>query len=158
MDTMEWTKQSEEMLKTWTDAQKKMWDECMKVMQGFGQSPSTQVWERTVDTWNQTIQQFLDAQVQGARLWTDNVTKAKGTDEATEWGKQSQDLVTRLTETQKQLWGNWFELVKKLDPSNMMNWTRDGQKFVQTWQETMQNAFNAQTEWLRTTSQARRKP
>ena len=42
METMEWTKQSEEMLKTWTEGQKKMWEDYMKVMQGFGQSPSTQ--------------------------------------------------------------------------------------------------------------------
>ena len=157
METMEWTKQSEEMLKTWTDAQKKMWDECMRVMQGFGQSPSTQVWEKTVDTWNHTMQKLLDAQVEGARLWAENITKAKGTEEAAEWAKQGQDLIARLTETQKQLWGNWFELVKKLDASNMMNWARDGQKFVQTWQETIQKAFNAQTEWLRTTGQARNK-
>jgi len=158
METMEWTKQSEEMFKTWTDAQKKMWDECLKVMQGFGQSPSTQVWEKTVDTWNQTTQKFLDAQVEGARLWAENVTKAKGTEEGAEWGKQGQELITRFTETQKQLWANWFELVKKLDPSNMMNWPRDGQKFVQSWQDTIQKAFNAQAEWLRTTSQARKKP
>jgi len=156
METMEWTKQSEEMLKTWTEAQKKMWDDCMKVMQGFGQSPSTQVWEKTVDTWNQTMHKFLDAQVEGARVWAENITKAKGTEEATEWAKQGQDLIARLTETQKQLWANWFELVKKLDPSNMMNWPRDGQKFVQTWQETIQKSFNAQTEWFRTTAQARK--
>jgi hypothetical protein len=109
-----------------------------------------------VDTWNQTIQELLDAQGQGARLWTENITKAKGAEQAAEWSKQGQDLIARLTETQKQLWANWFELVKKLDPSNVTSWTRDGQKFMQTWQETIQKAFNAQTEWLRTTGQARK--
>jgi hypothetical protein len=157
METMEWAKQSEELLKTWTDAQKRMWDECMKVMQGFGQSPSTQAWEKTVDTWDHTMQKFLDAQVEGARVWAETIAKTKGSENAAEWAKQGQDLVTRLTETQKQLWGNWFDLVKKLDASNMMNWGRDGQKFVQTWQETIQKAFNAQTEWLRTTAQTRNK-
>jgi hypothetical protein len=156
METMEWTKQSEEMLKTWTEGQKKMWDDCMKVMQGFGQSPSTQAWEKTVDTWNQTIQKLLDAQVEGARLWAEKITKAKGAEQGAEWAKQGQDLIARVTETQKQLWANWFELVKKLDPSNVTNWTRDGQKFMQTWQETIQKAFNAQTEWLRTTGQTRK--
>jgi hypothetical protein len=129
----------------------------MKVMQGFGQSPSTQAWEKTVDTWNHTMQKFLDGQVEGARLWAENITKAKGTEDTAEWTKQGQDLIARFTETQKQLWGNWFELIKKLDASNMMNWPRDGQKFVQTWQETIQKAFNTQTEWLRTTAQARNK-
>jgi hypothetical protein len=134
METMEWAKQSEEMLKTWTDAQKKVWDDCMKALQGFGKSPSTQVWEKTVDTWNQTIQKSLDAQVEGARHWVKNFTTAKGTPEETaEWAKQGQEMITRLMETQKQLWETWFELVKKLDVSNMMNWTRDGQKFTVHW-------------------------
>ena len=66
-------------------------------------------------------------------------------------------MITRLTETQRQLWGNWFEFVKKLDTSNIMNWTRDGQNFVQSWQETIQKTLDSQAEWLRTAGQARKK-
>jgi len=158
METMEWVKQSEEMLKTWTDAQKKVWDDCMEALQGFGKSPSTKVWEKTVDTWNQTIQKSLDAQVEGARHWVKNFTTAKSTPQETaEWAKQGQEMIMRLMETQKQLWETWFEFVKKLDVSNMMNWTRDGQKFIQSWKETIQEAFEAQAESLRTTGQARKK-
>ena len=158
METMEWTKQSEDMLKSWTEAQKKMSEDSLKAMQGFGKSPSTAVWEKTVDTWNQTIQKVLDAQVESARGWAENVTTAKGTpQEIAEWAKQGQDMITRLTETQKQLWGNWFEFAKKLDASNMMNWTQDAQKFLQSWQETIQKAQTAQTEWLKTAGQASKK-
>ena len=157
METMEWAKQSEEMLKTWTEAQKKVWDDCMKALQGFGKSPSTEVWGKTVNTWNQTIQKSLDAQVEGARQWVKNFTTAKGTPQETaEWAKQGQEMTTRLMETQKQLWETWFEFVKKLDVSNMMNWTRDGQKFIQSWQETIQEAFEAQAESLRTVTSRRK--
>lgn len=158
METMEWAKQSEEMLKTWAETQKKMWDDWMKAVQGSGKSPSTEVWEKTVDTWNQTIQRLLDAQVEGARHWAENFTTAKGTPEETaEWAKRGQDIITRWTETQKQLWGSWFEVIKKLDASNMMNWARDGQKFIQSWQETIEKALDSQAEWFRTTGQARKK-
>jgi len=158
METMEWTKQSEEMLKTWTETQKKLWDDCLKAMQGFGKSPSTEVWVQTVDTCNQTIQSVLDAQVEAARVWAENVTTAKGSpQEIAEWAKQGQEMITRLTEMQRQLWGNWFEFVKKLDTSNIMNWTRDGQNFVQSWQETIQKTLDSQAEWLRTAGQARKK-
>jgi hypothetical protein len=158
METMEWTKQSEDMLKSWTDAQKKMWDDSLKAMQGFGKSPSTAVWEKTVETWNQTIQKVLDSQVESARSWTESLATAKGTSqEIAEVAKQGQDLITRLTETQKQLWANWFEFAKKLDASNMMNWAQDGQRFLQSWQETIQKAQDAQTDWLKTTGQARKK-
>ena len=59
-------------------------------------------------------------------------------------------------QTQKQLWGNWFEFVKKLDVSNMTNWGRDGQKFVQSCQETIQKALESQTEWVRAAGQTRK--
>jgi len=158
METMEWTKQSEEMLKTWSETQKKLWDDCLKAMQGFGKSPGTDAWEKTVDTWNQTIQNVLDAQLEGARHWAENTTTFKGTTEETaELAKHGQELITRWTETQKQLWKNWFDLMKKLDASNMMNWARDSQKFVQSFQETLQKAVDAQAEWVRTTGQARKK-
>lgn len=158
METMEWAKQSEEMLKTWNESQKKLWDDWMKAMPGFGKSPSPEIWQKTVDTWNQTIQRVLDAQVEGVRHWAEHATIAKGTTQETaEWAKQGQDMITRLLETQKQLWGSWFEFVKKLDVSNVMNWARDGQKFLQTWQETIQKSLDSQTEWLRTTGQARKK-
>ena len=98
---------------------------------------------------------ILDAQLEGTRRWAENFTIAKGTPQETaEWAKQGQDLITRWTDTQKQLWGSWFELVKKLDASNMINWPRDGQKFLQSWQETIQKA---QAEWVRTTGQASKK-
>jgi len=163
METMEWTKQSEEMFKTWTETQKKVWEDCLKamqgfsVMQGFGKSPSTEVWEKTVDTWHQTIQRVLDAQLEGARHWAESASTAKGsTEETAEWAKRGQELITRGTETQKQLWENWFEFVKKLDVSNMTNWGRDGQKFVQSCQETIQKALESQTEWVRAAGQTRK--
>jgi hypothetical protein len=39
----------------------------------------------------------------------------------------------------------------------MINWPRDGQKFLQSWQETIQKALDAQAEWVRTMGQARKK-
>ena len=61
METMEWTKQSEEMFKTWTETQKKMWDDCLRqqgfgAMQGFGSLPPLKYGKR-LWTRHQTIQQ-----------------------------------------------------------------------------------------------------
>jgi hypothetical protein len=158
METMEWAKQSEDMLKTWTESQKKLWDEWTKAMPSFGKSPSTEVWEKTVEAWRQTVQRLLDAQIEAMHQWAEHFTTGKGTPQETaEWAKQGQEMLTRLAETQKQLWESWFDVVKKFDASNMMNWPRDGQKFIQTWQETIQKAFDAQADWVRTTAQTRKK-
>ena len=47
---MEWTKPAEEMFKTWTDAQKKMWDEWIIATQSFGKSHASDAWKRTAIT------------------------------------------------------------------------------------------------------------
>ena len=49
METLEWTKHSDAMFKTWTDAQTNMWNEWLKAMQGFGKFPSSQVWDKTIE-------------------------------------------------------------------------------------------------------------
>ena len=42
---MDWTKQAEDMLKTWTSSQQAMWDSWMKTMQGFGSNQPNDAWE-----------------------------------------------------------------------------------------------------------------
>ena len=48
---MEWTKQTEDMLKTWTEAQTKMWDECLRAMQGFSRPQPSDAWGKSVQAW-----------------------------------------------------------------------------------------------------------
>ena len=150
METMDWTKQSQEMFKTWTEAQTRMWNDWLRGMQGFGKSQSSQVWDKTVDAWDESVKKVLDSQVEWARRWSESVTNKGVPKEMTEWAKQGQDMIQRWTETQKQLWASWFQVVKHLDPSSLgVNWGGDGQKFLQNWQEAVQKALDAQTEWAR---------
>lgn len=154
METMAWTKQSEEMFKTWTESQTKMWNEWLKAMQGFGKSPSSQVWDKTVEAWDESITKILDAQSDWTRRWIESFTANQGAPkEMVEWAKQGQEMSSRWTETQKQLWTGWFQIVKKLDPTGTgmtgINWAGEGQKFVQGWQEAIQKAMDSQAEWVR---------
>lgn len=151
METMEWTKQSEEMFKTWTDAQTKMWNEWLKAMQGFGKSPSSQVWDKSIEAWEESINKILDAQADWTQRWAESFAVGQGTPkEMAEWAKHGQDMWRRWTDTQKQLWTGWFQVVKKLDPSAAgVNWGAEGQKFMRGWQEAVEKALNSQAEWLR---------
>lgn len=151
METMEWTKQAEDMFKAWTEAQKRMWDDWLKTVQGFGRSQTTEMWDMTVKASEESIKKALDSQVEWTRLWADNFNTASGTPkELVEWVRQGQDLIRRSIETQKQLWTAWFEIVKKFDPSALSRtWTPDNQKFVETWQENIQKTLEAQAEWMR---------
>jgi len=161
METMEWTKQSEEMLKTWTDTQTKMWNDWLKAIQGFGKSPSSQVWDKTLDAWDESIKKILDAQSDWSKRWTESFTASQGTPkEMVEWAKQGQEMSSRWTETQRQLWTSWFQVVRKLDPTATtgMSWAGEGQKFLQGWQDAIQKAMDGQAEWVRQWSGGIQKP
>lgn len=149
---MEWTKQVEDMFKSWTEAQTKMCNDWLKAMQGFGKSQSSQVWEKTVEAWDESIKKTLDAQTDLTQRWAESFTTSKGASkEMVEWAKQGQDMFKRWNETQKLLWASWFEIVKKFDPSTArgMDWGREGQKFQQGWQEAIQKDLDTQAEWVR---------
>jgi hypothetical protein len=148
---MEATKQAEDLFKTWTEAQTRMWNDWLKALQGVGQPQFSQVWERTVDAWDQSIQKTLDEQMDWTRRWSESFTTSKGTSkEMVDWAKQGQDMLIRWIETQKLLWTNWFGIVKKLDPSEMGgNWERQGPKFMQVLEETVRRTLDAQKEWTK---------
>jgi 2,4-dienoyl-CoA reductase-like NADH-dependent reductase (Old Yellow Enzyme family) len=152
-DVVDWNKQAEETLKLWTSSQQKMWDSWVKAMQGIGSaSQATDTWEKTVETWRESVKQALDAQTRWTQFWADSVTTGPGMNkQASEWSNQMVDMTRRWTETQSQLWDSWFETIKKSDPAAMTKaWnTEEIQKVVQTWQEAAQRAMEAQMEWAR---------
>ena len=148
---MEATKQSEDVMKRWTEAQTKMWSDWLKAMQGVARPPSTQIWEGTVEAWDRSIQNTLDAQLEWTRHWAETFAVGSNSPkEMVDWAKQGQEMLSRLIDTQKLLWRNWFEIVKKLDPSDLGEaWQRQGPKLLQVWEEAVRKSLEAQQEWTR---------
>jgi hypothetical protein len=148
---MEWAKQAEDVFKTWADVQRNMWENWFKGIQGFGLGQSGQVWERTVDAWEESVKRTLDTQVEWTRVWAESFNTMKGTPkEMGEWARQGQDMLKRWTEIQKQLWEGWFQTVRKLQPSGFGgSWAREGQPFLQAWHDTIQKTLDAQADWTR---------
>ena len=162
---MEWAKQMEDMGKIWTEAQKKMWEDSLKAMQGFGKSQATEGWQKTIEAWEESLKKTQYAQIEWTRMWAESFATGSGAPkEMAEWAQQGQDMIRRWAETQIQLWESWFGIVKKLDPSILGgiggNWEADSQKVVQIWKEAVRNASDAQVEWGRlwTAGRAGKKP
>ncbi len=156
---MDWNKQAEEMLKTWTTSQQKMWDSWFKTMQTIGTSQAGDTWEKSIDTWKDSVKQALDAQTRWTQFWVESMTSGSGVGKpAAEWSTQMLEMTKRWSETQNQLWDNWFDTMKKSDPTAMAkNWNTDElQKIVQVWQETAQKTMEAQMEWTRMMTQAQK--
>lgn len=149
---IDWKKQSEEMFKVWTESQQKMWNSWLEtVQQNPAQAPMTDMWKKTVETWEEMAKNVFSAQTEWARMWTENLSGMAGLPkEVVEWAQQAQEMTRRWSEAQQQLWQDWFEIVKKVDPAKMpANWDGESQKMFQSWQESTQKIMEAQAEWTR---------
>lgn len=149
---MEWTKQVEEMSKTWTDTQQKMWENWAEMAKSASTSQAQLSWETMLDTWQNALQQTLDAQSEGVRMWTNGITALPNVPQGTnEWSHTFQEMTSRWNDTQKQLWFNWFEMAKSFDPSKVATGEAnfDNKQMMEFWQESAQTINKAQTDWMK---------
>ncbi|THB67085.1 MAG: hypothetical protein D6B27_05215 [Gammaproteobacteria bacterium] len=156
---MDWKVQTEEMVGKWTDMQKKMWDNWLEAVKGFGKNQATEIWQadykKNLNAWEDSVRKALDQQVEWTNKWAEKVNCENGTPEVvTKWANQVQDMMKGWTEAQTQLWGAWFESVKSLDPAQIAsNWDTEGQQVLIAWQEAAQRAQEALSEWSKAGSE-----
>lgn len=157
---MDWAVQTDEMIRTWTDAQRKMWENWLEAMQHMGNaSQANATWERIVETWKESSHKALETQVAWTQFWADSMTTNANTPrEVIEWTQQVRDTMQQWQASQAQLAENWFETLKKSNPATLIKtWNNtEAQQIVTTWQEAFQKLMEAQFGWLRmwTTAQA----
>lgn len=159
---MDWTARAEEILRTWTDVQRKMWESWHDAMRSAGTAQSTEAWKETIAIWSEAVNRALQAQVEWTKFWTDSMTTGSTTPtEVAEWSQRIIDIMKSWAETQTQLSERWFETMKQADPTTMAApWdSKEAQKVVQDWQEATQKLLEAQMGWLRiwTAAQAQQK-
>lgn len=148
----DWTKQAEDMVKTWTGSQQKMWESWLEILRSMGTAPSGDMWEKTVGTWRDSVKSALEAQVTWTKFWADSITSSSGSSkQMAEWSNQTLEMTKRWTETQNQLWDAWFDAIKKSDPAMLgKNWTpEEMQKAMQSWQDAARRMMESQMEMVR---------
>lgn len=163
---MDWQKQANDMIKTWTGTQQKVWETWVSSMQLMATPQSPEAWQRTVETWRGTVRQALESQVELTRLWAEGVGASAvsmpsaptipgvpampgATAGMVEWTRQMLEMTRTWTETQVRFSETWFDLLKKAEPGMMaQSWdAAQAQKIMATWQDAAQKAVEAQTEF-----------
>jgi hypothetical protein len=162
---MDWQKQANEMIKTWTGTQQKVWETWVSSMQLMNTPTSPEAWQKTVETWRGTVKQALESQVELTRLWAEGVAASAvsmptpaipgmaavpgATAGTVEWTRQMLEMTRAWTETQVRFSETWFDLLKKAEPGALMQtWdVGQAQKIMTTWQDAAQKAVEAQNEF-----------
>jgi hypothetical protein len=165
---MDWTKQANDMIKTWTGTQQKVWDAWLNSMQLAATPQTPESWQKMIETWRGTVKQALESQLQLTQMWAEGVAAASVNvpsvpgmpalpsvpgvpGSAVEWTRQVLELTRSMTDTQVRFSENWFDLLKKADPSALaQTWDiSQAQKIMSTWQDAAQKAIDAQSEFSR---------
>ncbi|EFO79170.1 hypothetical protein OSCT_3003 [Oscillochloris trichoides DG-6] len=164
------------MIKTWTGTQQKVWDSWLNSMQLMSTPQSPETWQKMVETWRGTVKQALESQLQLTQMWAESVAAASVSMPAVpgmpampalpsvpgvpsnpvEMTRQVLEMTRAMTDTQVRFSENWFDLLKKADPTTMMQtWDiNQAQKIIATWQDAAQKAIDAQNEFGRMVAKA----
>jgi len=171
---MDWSKQANEMMKSWSGSQQKVWETWASSSAASSSPQSPEAWQKTVESWRGTVRQALEAQNELTRLWAEGVAAASVSmpsapsmpgmpsmpsmpsmpgmpsmpTSMVEWTRQMLEMTRSWTETQVRFSESWFDLLKQAEPSAMaQSWDMgQAQKIMATWQEAAQKALEAQNE------------
>jgi hypothetical protein len=148
---MGWQEQSEDLFKTWTGTQQKLLSEWIDAVRGLSGTPGTAVWTKTVDAWQSSVKQTLDAQTEWAGRWTNSLAGTTGTpQEMHDLAVQGQAMLQRWTEAQKELWQTWFDVLKSLNIASTSNaGVQASQNLAQSLNDSVLKMIDAQAEWVR---------
>lgn len=157
---MDWTQQIEDMMKTWTATQQKVWDSFFDSVQNLGKSQSTRVWESTLSVGKDMWKNIFKTQSDWLAAWVEGLASMEGVPpQAVESARQFQEMTARWNSTQVELVENWFNMLKKNVPSQPTDaWTETPQNMFKTWQDTTQSIIDAQIKWTNAWMGQSRKP
>src|SRR5436305_15211734 len=70
------SKSSENLIKTWAETQQKLLANWLDMVRRYSGTPGPELWTKTVEAWQASVKETLDAQAQWTREWTETLANA----------------------------------------------------------------------------------
>jgi hypothetical protein len=114
--------QTQEMMKdmmaSWSKTQKQMIDQWLEMVEEASGQQTSNMWEQTLSVWESTVKRTMEAQNASLNSWMSQMESFDGMpSEATERVKEGRTIVKQWTDAQSELWDNWFETMRQMDPA-----------------------------------------
>ena len=141
----------EKVMKTWGESQQKLMTDWLDTLRRLGGTPTLELWRKTVDTWQTSVKETLDAQMEWTRQWTETLAKAKGTpEELRELAREGREQLQRWTEAERDLWQGWFNVAREINfrPEPGAG-AQAGKDLVQLWQDSAHKMIDTQADLVR---------
>ena len=138
------SKSTESLIKTWAETQQKLLTNWLDTVRSFSGAPGPELWSKTVEAWQASVKETLDAQAEWTREWTETLANTKGTpEELRELARQGRDLFQRWTDAERQIWQSWFNIVRDIN-FRPESGTSPQAAMIQLWQESAHKMIDTQ--------------
>jgi hypothetical protein len=150
-ETVNATRQTEDMAMAWAEVQKKMWEHLMKGIESSVRPQYAESWERAsgniIDAWENSVKLSLQAQADWTGIWARRLgDDERSPKEVVEWARQMYELMKSWNSAQLEMWESWFASVRKFGPVEYTSAFVDVSK---SWREAARKSLDAEAEWMR---------
>lgn len=107
---------NEDIFKSWTDAQKRLWESLCSAVP-FQPPAGVEAWRETylknLNTWESAVKKTLDQEVAWVEQWVHRVAQEREPPEMmTSWVRQMEEVLQRWIQTQNQWWEEYFTVLR----------------------------------------------
>ena len=141
----------ESLVKTWAQSQQKLLTDWLDTLRRLGGTPTLELWTKTVDAWQSSVKETLNARAELTRQWTEALANAKGTpEELRELARQGREQLQTWAAAERELWQGWFNIVRHINfrPEPGAG-AQAGRDLVQLWQDSAHKMIDAQADLVR---------
>ena len=108
---------NEDIFKTWTDAQKRLWESLCAAVP-FQPPVGVETWRETylknLAAWETAVKKTLTQEAAWVDQWVHQIAQEKGTPEMmSAWVRQMEDVLQRWIQTQNQWWDEYFTVLRR---------------------------------------------
>src|SRR6266700_4517746 len=142
---------NETILKTWSETQQKLLADWLDTLRKLGGTPTLELWRQTVDTWQNSVKETVDARAEYTRQLTETLAKAKGTpEEFRELAREGREQLQHWAEAERDLWQSWFNTVREINfrPESGAG-AQTGGDLMQLWRDTANKMIDTQADLVR---------
>ena len=141
----------ENVVKNWGEMQQNLLTDWLDTLRSLGGTPTLELWRKTVDTWQSSVKETIDARAEWTKQWTETLTKAKGTpEELREMVREGREQLQHWTEAERDLWKGWFDTAREINfrPEPGVG-AKAGEDLIQLWQDSATRMINTQADLVR---------
>lgn len=154
-ETVNATRQTEDMAMAWAEVQKKMWEHSMKGIESSLRPQYAESWERAsgniIEAWEKSVKIALQAQSDWTGLWARRLSdEERAPKEVVEWAHQMYEMMKAWNSAQLEMWDCWFSSLRKFGPVEYTGAFVDVSK---SWRDAARKSLDAEAEWMRAWSE-----